>query len=440
MRVLLWIGGVPEDAPLERLARATGRALSSAGAAVAIRPLHAHHVAWCQGCFECWTHSPGQCRIDDDARVLVEEFVQADAVVLVTRSVCGGYDATTKSVVDRLLGVMLPFFTRVDGEVHHAARYERLPALGVVGLLDRPDPATERTLRVLVGRNALNLGAPASEVLVVDRPLCDTALDVASDGFAERLLAARPTPRHADDVVVALPAFPRAADTTPPRRAVVLVGSAKPRGTSTSEILANTLVARFATGGIETAMHWVGRDGHSPAGLQRIVDDVRASDLLLIASPVYFDAYPSLMVRVLEALAAAHHAEPDRPGPTVAALLNCGFPEARHASVAAAIGALFAARIGGRWAGALALGAGEAIAGRPLEKVGGMVTHLRIALDDTADALAAGRAVPERATQAFAKPLMPTLVYLAAGDVGWLWTAAHQGTLRRLRNRPYAPR
>jgi multimeric flavodoxin WrbA len=440
MRVLLWIGGAPGDAALERAARGTGDALAAAGATVETHALHAHHVTWCQGCFECWTHTPGRCKLPDDANALAESFVQADAVVLVTRSACGGYDAVTKGVVDRLLGVMLPFFTRVDGEVHHATRYDRLPTLGVVALLDAPDAATERTLRVLVGRNALNLGAPAHEVLVIDHAPCDTALAVATRDFAGRLLGAAPARRHADDVVVALPSLPRGADAAPPTRAVVLVGSAKPRGTSTSEILASTLVARLATSGLETAMHWVGRDAHSADGLRRIVDDVRASDLLVLASPIYFDAYPSLVVRVMEALEAAHREAPDRPGPTVAALLNCGFPEARHAAVAAAIGALFARRIGGRWAGALALGAGETIAGRPLEKVGGMVTHLRIALDDTADALAAGRAVPARATQAFATPLLPTFVYLAAGDAGWLWTAAHHGALRKLRDRPYAAR
>lgn len=438
MQTLLLIGGEPGDAALDRLAAATGRALADAGATVTTRALHAHHVAWCQGCFECWTHTPGSCRIGDDGRTLAAEFVQADAVVLVTRATCGGYDARVKGIVDRLLGTVLPFFVQVDGETHHAARYDRLPALGVAALLDGPDAAAERTLRVVVARNALNLGAPSHEVLVLDHPACDTALAAAARGFAGRLLGAPAVPRRAEDVRVALPSMPLGADGVRVRRATVLVGSAKPRGTSTSEVLAGTLVARLATGGVETVVHHVARDAHTPAGLARIVDDVRASELFVVAAPVYFDALPALVVQAIEALEAAHRADPSRPGPAVAGLLNCGFPESRHAAPAATMLALLARRLGGRWAGALAAGGGGAIDGKPLEKVGGMVTHLRIALDDAADALAAGRAIPARAIEAFARPLMPRVLYTLAGDAGWLWTAAHHGALRKLRDRPYA--
>ena len=439
MHVLLWIGGEPGDAALERLAGSVERAIAGVGATVTVRVLHERHVAWCQGCFECWTHTPGRCRIDDDGPALAAEFVQADAVVLVTRATCGGYDARIKGIVDRLLGTILPFFTTIDGETHHARRYERLPALGVAAVLDGPDAAAERTLRVVVSRNALNLGAPSHAVLVVDHPTCDTVLDGAARGFAARLLTAPPAPRRVDDVVVALPAMPRDADGPRVRRATVLVGSAKPRGTSTSEALATALVSRMATGGVETVVHHVARDAHGAAGLARIVADVRTSELLVVASPVYFDALPALVVQAAAALEAAHRADPSRAGPAVAGLLNCGFPEARQAAPAATMLALLARRIGGRWAGALTLGGGGAIDGRALETVGGMVTHLRIALDDAADALVAGRALPARAVEAFAKPLMPRLLYVLGGDAGWLWTAAHHGALRALRDRPYAP-
>ncbi|MCU0648873.1 MAG: hypothetical protein MUF00_12805 [Gemmatimonadaceae bacterium] len=36
-----------------------------------------------------------------------------------------------------------------------------------------------------------------------------------------------------------------------------------------------------------------------------------------------------------------------------------------------------------------------------------------------------------------ASPLMPRLAYIAAGDLGWLWTAAHAHALSRLLARPY---
>jgi hypothetical protein len=33
---------------------------------------------------------------------------------------------------------------------------------------------------------------------------------------------------------------------------------------------------------------------------------------------------------------------------------------------------------------------------------------------------------------------MPTTLYMAVGDTGWLWTAAHEGALMKLWRRPYA--
>jgi multimeric flavodoxin WrbA len=441
MRTTLWIGGEPGDAAVARTAAAVARALEDAGDTVSLRLLHTAHVAWCQGCFECWTHTPGQCRIDDDGRGLAAEYVRSEAVVLVARATCGGYDAVTKGALDRLLGTLLPFFVRIEGETHHALRYARPPALGVVAVCDGRDADEERTLRVLVGRNALNTGAPTVATMVVDDHAHDALLGEGAHGFVARLHdpASPVRSRAHGDVLTALPSMPLAADGAPPRRATVLVGSAKPGGTSTSEALAESLVTRLGMHGIEATWHRVARDGHSARGLAAIVDDVRASDLLIVATPVYFDALPALVVNVLEALLAEHRTTPMTHAPALVGLLNCGFPEVRHSAVAATILALAARRLEMRWAGALCLGGGQAIAGRPIAKVGGMVRHQRHALERAGDALALGRSIPADVRGEFALPMMPALLYAVAGDAGWLWTAAHEGALRRLRDRPYAP-
>jgi hypothetical protein len=56
------------------------------------------------------------------------------------------------------------------------------------------------------------------------------------------------------------------------------------------------------------------------------------------------------------------------------------------------------------------------------------------------EALARGRAIPPEARDAMARPLMPVLLYMAAGDAGWLWTAAHERTLTKLWAKPYRAR
>jgi hypothetical protein len=128
--------------------------------------------------------------------------------------------------------------------------------------------------------------------------------------------------------------------------------------------------------------------------------------------------------------------KPPRPQ-RLAAIVNSGFPEARQSDVALAICRLFARQAGFEWAGGLALGAGEALGGRPLAQLGGMVRHVTRALDLAAAALAAGQAIPREAVELMARPLFPRWLYLLAGQFGWRKEARKHGTTKQLRARPY---
>lgn len=440
MRALLLNGAIGHDSRLSRCEAYVVRALEAHGARVDVRRMQEIPVAWCQGCYECWVHTPGLCKIDDAGRSIAESFAQSDIVIYLTPATFGGYSSELKKALDRVLGVLLPFFTRIDGEVHHPQRYAHRLAIGVVATFERPDAETETTLRTLVTRNAINFAAQAHAVAVLGGPP-DEARELAVCTALIRTLTA-PTPAtppaHIDDVDRLLPILPCAGDTAaPPQRALLVVGSAKPRGTSTSEALGNEMLTRLEARGIATTTRWVQHDAHSAHGLAALTADTRAHDLLLIATPLYIDSLPSLVTRSLEAIAADRRSLTSPPPLTAALLVNCGFPEARHCSVAAAIGALFARETGARWAGALQLGGGGTINGRSLVEAGHVAHHLSPALDEACARLAEGRAIPPRSMATFRKPLMPTTLYMAAGNAGWLWTAAHEGALTKLWQRPY---
>jgi hypothetical protein len=234
--------------------------------------------------------------------------------------------------------------------------------------------------------------------------------------------------RHPDQL---LPAMPRRDQATPPRRALVLVGSAKPRGESSSEALAMELMERLALRGMEGEVRYV-QELRDTAGLDRLAEQVREVDLLVIASPVYIDALPWLVTRALEAVRDDRVAHERRRPLSVAMLLNCGFPEARHASVARTIGALFARDGYATWAGALQLGGGGLVGGRALAAGNPLLHRIAPALDDAANSLAGGERLSDYAIQLMQEPLMPALAYRALADAGWLWTAAHEGALGRL--------
>lgn len=126
-------------------------------------------IAYCQGCFGCWVKTPGVCPTRDDAGAVTRAFVRSDLTVLLTPVVFGGYSSELKKALDRSVGIVLPFFTRIHGEVHHRPRYQRYPALLAIGVIDRSDEAEERVFGTLVARNAINFHAPAHDVAFVRR-------------------------------------------------------------------------------------------------------------------------------------------------------------------------------------------------------------------------------------------------------------------------------
>jgi hypothetical protein len=216
------------------------------------------------------------------------------------------------------------------------------------------------------------------------------------------------------------------------RRAVILVGSAKPAGTSTSESLSRDLGAALEHGGAGVAIVPVVTT-KTEAGMANLAAQVEAADVFVLVSPLYVDSLPYLVTRVLEAFA------PRAPGAgrcAFASIVNCGFPEPVHCRTAIDIARVFARRAGFEWAGGLALGEGGMIDGR-LEALGALGRHVRRALDLAAVALLEERAIPVEAVKLMARPLVPARLYTLVGDYGWKRQARRNGVGRQLRARPF---
>ena len=215
-------------------------------------------------------------------------------------------------------------------------------------------------------------------------------------------------------------------------RAVLLVGSAKPPGTSTSDVLGRYLLARLAERHVAAQVFFTGRSPSSR--VERKLEAALAdADLFVLATPLYVDSLPYLVTRALESIARTPRTTPC----TFAALINCGFPEAAQCETAIEIARAFARRAGFDWAGGLALGQGGAIDGRHLEDRGAMTRHVRAALDLAAAALLERSPIPSEAVSLMARPMMPAVVYTVIGNLGWKIQARKNGVSRRLGARPY---
>ena len=169
MNAVILNGGFAGDQTSTAVEAEVGSALAGLGWGVERLRLCDLTIAYCKGCFGCWVKTPGVCPTRDDAGSVTRSFIRSDLAVLVTPVVFGGYSSELKKALDRSAGIVLPFFTRIKGEVHHQPRYQRYPALLAIGVVDRPDEIEERVFRSLVGRNAINFHAPAHDVAFVRR-------------------------------------------------------------------------------------------------------------------------------------------------------------------------------------------------------------------------------------------------------------------------------
>ncbi len=157
MKALILDGSRAGDTLTPAAVLGMSSALSARGAQVDVAILRMRDIAPCAGCFGCWTKTPGECVIADDARDVVCACVRSDVVVYATPVTFGGYSSQLKAIVDRLLPVLDPRFAVVGGEVHHRLRYPRYPKILCLGTLPSPDLAAERLFARLAARNGLNL-------------------------------------------------------------------------------------------------------------------------------------------------------------------------------------------------------------------------------------------------------------------------------------------
>jgi multimeric flavodoxin WrbA len=158
MRALVLNGSKSEDNVGNRVSDYLVDILRMSGHQVDLIATCEEEIASCLGCFGCWLKTPGVCVIDDAGRDLPRRVVQSDLLFLVTPIVFGMYSPELKKAMDRYAcPLLLPFFTKIKGEIHHLKRYDSYPKITAIGILPSPDAESETTFRDLASRNSLNM-------------------------------------------------------------------------------------------------------------------------------------------------------------------------------------------------------------------------------------------------------------------------------------------
>ncbi len=165
METVILNGARSADTKVDQVSEAMFSVLTGLGQ-VSMFKLREIAIADCVGCFGCWIKTPGECIINDAAKDIAKRMAAADLKVFVTPIVFGGYSYELKKMLDRQICLILPFFTKINGEVHHAPRYEHNGKLVSIGVLPEPDEESEGIFRTLFNRNAINMHTPTHGSIV----------------------------------------------------------------------------------------------------------------------------------------------------------------------------------------------------------------------------------------------------------------------------------
>ncbi|UCC93439.1 MAG: flavodoxin family protein, partial [Thermoplasmata archaeon] len=160
MKALVFDGAREGEETLEPVRAVLEAQLVEAGWVVETLQLREMDIAPCTGCFKCWTKTPGVCVTDDVGREVTRKLVRSDLFVILTPVTFGGYSSEVKKALDRSLGWILPYFTKVQGKVHHKPRYKRYPKFMAIGTVPGRDDELEAIFHDLVDRNAINAHSP----------------------------------------------------------------------------------------------------------------------------------------------------------------------------------------------------------------------------------------------------------------------------------------
>ncbi len=406
-------------------------------------------LAHCSGCFGCWIKTPGICVAPDEGREIIQTIIRSDMIILFTPVTYGGYSSTLKIIVDRFIPMVLPFFGKYYGEIHHKPRYSTYPRLVGIGVQRNFVKAEAELFKTLVGRNAINFHAPsfAADVICINE----------NNETLNKRLKSIISRSDAFPVGKDIKSFFPKADITPfnnkqevARNALLIVGSPKIKHRSTSSILGEYLIEILKSDGWKTEVLKLKGNLRREKGQNELCSAVDCSDLIILAFPLYIDALPYLVTKALEIIAQHKKTLPVKKPQKIFTIINNGFPEFYQNALALNICRFFADLCGISWAGALAMGAGEAIGGgqefTERKRKGPPIKHVIEGLNKTGMDLANGRFVSLDAQTLISKNPIPIVpfevwrwIFTKLGGQWWKQQAIGNGVKKaEMYAKPYA--
>lgn len=178
VRQALVIQGAPAGSVglTERVLRPLLKGLDRSGVNYRMVRLAERNIVPCQGCFDCWTKTPGSCVLDDDMGPILKKMTETDLVIFALPVHLGGSSSLTRIFLDRCAPLFEPWMVaHPSGRTYRPPRQDRVFGRRMVLVGAASLPAIEIFQPLLAEFEAIALEAesplvgrllrPASEIL-----------------------------------------------------------------------------------------------------------------------------------------------------------------------------------------------------------------------------------------------------------------------------------
>ena len=225
-----------------------------------------------------------------------------------------------------------------------------------------------------------------------------------------------------------------------PRNVLLLIGSPRCER-SNSYVIGKFLVDKLEEKGLVSEEAFVKRLVITREGADDLVKSVDNADIIVLATPLYVDSFPSPTIKALELIYEHRKTVLPTKSQLLVAIMNSGFPEKEHMDIAFKIIRNFAQASNFKWGGGIRVGWGMALNNEPLNEKKGMTRKLTRGLSLASINLSRGQPMSEEAEDLASALFVP--LFLAKtmtqlfGNRDWNKQAKDNNAEAKMRDRPY---
>jgi hypothetical protein len=224
------------------------------------------------------------------------------------------------------------------------------------------------------------------------------------------------------------------------RNVLLLVGSPRCES-SNSHAIGKFLVDKLEEKGLSFEEAFAARLVNTQKDTEKLLKSVDNADIIVLATPLYIDSFPSPTVKALELIHEHRKAVSPTKTQLLVAIMNNGSPEKEHMDIALKIIRNFAQESNFKWGGGIRVGWGMALNGESLDEKKGRTRKLTRGLSLASVNLAEGQPVSEEvedlSSTLFAPLFLAKIIIRLVVNPGWNKQAKENNAEAKMRDMPF---